>query len=330
MKNFERGALGSVAALVVVLVAAAYARPPAPVTASPKAVLTIPAVAQEIPAPGKIPPGALGALARHLPPATVSKLSNTFSSIGYDLDSVLSGDDRVPRLFLASLPTDMGEVREVKVRKALFFQTVLPLILQVNEEILAERRRLWQLRTRQRMGLGLAAVDRLWLAVMAERYGTERGDIGGLLHRIDVIPPSLALAQAAEESGWGTSRFVREGNALFGQWTFSRDGDLTPRRRDAGKKHSIRAFASLLDSARAYARNLNRHRAYAGLRKARAAMRRAGAPLDGAVLAKTLLRYSQRGRAYVASIRAIIAANRLRGLDDARLHDAKAVSEPSV
>ncbi len=225
----------------------------------------------------------------------------------------------MPRLFLASLPEDFGKIREVAERKALFFRTVLPLILQVNEEILADRRRLWNLRYRLRTGLRLEAADQLWLIVMSERYGVGEGDVDALLRRVDIIPTSLALAQAAEESGWGTSRFAREGNAIFGQWTFAGNGNLVPLRRDDGKVHEVRDFETLLDGAKAYARNLNTHRAYRNFRKLRAAMRRAGRPVEGAVLARTLLSYSERQSAYVESLLSIIAANGLSTLDDARL-----------
>jgi Bax protein len=320
MSNFERAALAAVGTLIAGLVAAVVYFPPALVTSVPRAVLDFPAAQPE---PSEmVTSSGVRALRVGMSEPTAHKLSSTFSELGYDLEAVLAGESRVPRLFLASLPADMAKVREVKVRKAIFFQTVLPLILQVNEEILAERRHLWQLRFRRSLGLRLDAIDRLRLAALADRHGVERGDIDALLLHIDIIPPSLALAQAAEESGWGTSRFVREGNALFGQWTFSNNGQLVPGRRDAGKKHGIKAFDSLLDSVRAYSRNLNSHRAYRGLRALRAAMRRAGVPIDGATLTRTLLRYSQRGPAYVASIRSIIAVNKLRALDDARLHEA--------
>ena len=250
---------------------------------------------------------------------TVRKLLDAFNSLGYDLKTVISGDGEVPRLFLASLPEDFGKIDQAEERKALFFRTVLPLILQVNEEILADRRRLWDLRYRVRTGLRLEAADRLWLIVMSERYDVGEGDIDALLRRVDIVPTSLALAQGAEESGWGTSRFAQEGNAIFGQWTFVRDGNLVPRRRDDGKTHKVRAFETLLDGAKAYAKNLNTHRAYRGFRKLRAGMRKAGQPVEGEVLARTLLSYSERGPAYVETILSIIEANGLSTLDDARL-----------
>ena len=204
-------------------------------------------------------------------------------------------------------------------RKAIFFKTVLPLILKVNEQTRADRRRLWKIRYRQATGLPVVAVDRLWLVVISERYGVKRGDINALFKRIDVVPPSLALAQAAEESGWGRSRFVQEGNAIFGQWTSSIHDALEPKSRDDGKTHGIKSFASLLHSVEAYVHNLNTHRAYREFRAARSVLRRVGAPLDGLVLATKLKRYSERGWDYVLTLRSIILGNNLSGLDDARL-----------
>ncbi len=254
---------------------------------------------------------------------TTGALSKKFKTLGYDLDRVRAGNAAVPRLFLASLPGDIRNIRETRVRKSLFFKSVLPLVLQANEEILRERRRLWSIHFQQSLDRKLGPADRLWLMVMAERYNVKRGDLDALLKRVDIIPPSLALAQAAEESGWGTSRFVREGNAVFGQWTFSDSGNLVPARRDDGKLHRIRVFSSLLDSVRAYARNLNTHGAYRGFRRQRHDLRLKGAPLDGLLLVNNLKSYSQRGEKYVETIRTLIETNNLHRLDDARLRDAK-------
>ena len=241
------------------------------------------------------------------------------SSLNYDLDAVLEGRGDVPRISLASLPSDLWRERETDKRKALFLKTVLPLVLQVNEQILEDRSRLKTLQTAGEHG-ALPALDRLWLAVMAERYGTKRGDIDAVLNRHDVVPPSLALAQAATESAWGSSRFVREGNAMFGQWTFSSAHlGLVPAGRDLGKTHRVRAFASLYESIDSYVTNLNKHRAYKEYRAMRSVMRDQGQTLDGMRLAGTLHRYSERGADYVNELRAIISSNDLRLVDGARL-----------
>ncbi|MDP7650298.1 MAG: glucosaminidase domain-containing protein [Rhodospirillales bacterium] len=328
MKLFEHGAVVLIAALIVVLVGVTVSDPPAQATSAPKASLRLSATLPIAPKRTLLDQGV--ALDRAIARATARTFSDTFDTLGYDLDSVLSGDDRVPRIFFASLPPDLGQIREVRVRKSIFFKTVLPLILQINEETLAERKRVWDLRYRMRLAQNLDAIDRLWLAGQFDHYGVAQGDMDGLLSRMDIIPPSLALAQSAEESGWGTSRFVREGNALFGQWVFSANRHMTPVRRDEGKTHRIKAFGALIDSVRAYTNNLNTHRAYTVFRRDRAAMRARGQPIDGMVLAGRLTRYSERGAGYVKTIRSIISVNRLRHLDDARLHDGKPNIEPVI
>jgi Bax protein len=252
-------------------------------------------------------------------------LHEIFQSMGYDLESLLEGADEVPRVILANLPADLGEVREVKLRKALFVRSVLPLILQVNEEILDERRRLWQVWYDRHMVERIRVEDELWLAVMADKYRTRPGDVAALLERVDIIPPSLALAQAAEESGWGTSRFTREGNAIFGQWTFDdSDSGLVPVARREEADHRVRSFDNLLESVRAYALNLNSHKAYRDFRKRRAALRADGSQVEGLKLAVGLGRYSERGEDYVKTLRAHIRANKLHLLDDVRLRDEAA------
>ena len=320
MTRFERCALGVLGVAVAGAAVAGFLTPVGQKTAIPKAALerepAQPAVEWVIQVAMESDPRSRGPEVV----ASADHLSRTFARLGYDLESVFRKDQPVPRVFLASLPRDMKEIREIKTRKALFFKSILPLVLQANEEILKDRKRLWQLRTAMRMGRQVSAVDRLWLSVIREKYRVKSRDIDELLLRVDVIPPSMALAQAAEESGWGTSRFVREGNAIFGQWTFSKsDAGIAPLKRDPGKNHRIKAFDSLQDSVRAYALNLNTNQAYAGLRALRADMRRAGSPIDGSALARTLSKYSERGMAYVNSIRSIISVNRLRQLDDARL-----------
>ncbi len=245
-------------------------------------------------------------------------LADTFERMGYHLDSIRDGMAPVPRVFLARLPDDMPSVRQVELRKTVFFKTMLPLVLMENERILADRRRLYKLRTEQRLGRTIDAVDRLWLRVMAERYETEETDFDELLKRVDIVPPSLALAQGAEESGWGTSRFAQDGNALFGQWTFKGHG-LIPEDREDGKTHKVKKFETLAHSVAAYMRNLNTHDAYKELRDMRAQGRRAGTPPTGMNLVRTLTRYSERGGEYVETITTIISANELAPLDDARL-----------
>ncbi|MBL4748519.1 MAG: glucosaminidase domain-containing protein [Magnetovibrio sp.] len=236
----------------------------------------------------------------------------------------------MPRITLASFPAELSATNESAARKAIFFKTVLPLVLQVNEQIHQDRTRLQALAVQQKSHRSLSGVDRLWLAVMAARYGTPRNNISALLSRHDVVPPSLVLAQAATESAWGTSRFVREGNAMFGEWTFSAtQSGIVPLAREVGKSHRVRAFASLRDSIDSYVTNLNKHRAYKEFRAMRRAMRKSGQTLDGMKLAGTLYRYSQRGTIYVDGLRALMTSNNLSRVDGVHL-SAEGMIEPLI
>lgn len=323
--TFEKAALALVGLLVMSLMGAAYVSPPDMATASPRAVLEMAASTM---IPNRVP---LRRDAeywdRRGPGQSSNALVNSFRRLGYDFDQVKSGSGAVPRVFLANVPADLDKVRESENRKALFIQMVLPLVLEVNEELEADRTRLLEIAARKARKEKLDAIDRLWLAVMAERYEVERDDLDGLVEKVDIAPVSLAVAQAAAESGWGTSRFVREGNALFGQWTTADGQGLTPKERGEGATHKVRTFASLSDSVRAYVHNLNTHKAYQSFRKERLAMRRKDEPLSGNRLAGELIRYSERGLDYVADLRNIMSANDLNKLDQVKLRDREAARQ---
>lgn len=253
---------------------------------------------------------------------TAIGLYSDFRSIGYRLEDVRNGSFAVPRLFVKAMPEDIGALDSVETRKQVFIKTMLPLILRVNEELRANRARIVELTGRVGEGGVLTDADRAWLDTQYERYGVARGDMETLLKRVDVIPPSLALAQAAEESGWGTSRFALEGRALFGQRTHAEGAGLVPAAYAGESRFKVKSFEALLDGVRSYARNLNTHNAYMEFRKLRADMRRTlrtNAEFNSLRLAEALTAYSERGRDYVETIKSIIRVNDLRQLDDARL-----------
>ena len=206
-----------------------------------------------------------------------------------------------------------GEL-DTATRKRRFVVLVLPLIEAENAAILADRRTVLALAQRLDGGR-LEPVERARLERIKRDYGVAVDDVALLLGRIDAVPPSLALAQAAVESGWGRSRFVREGNALFGERAWSTDLGLVPAARAADATFAVRAFDDLAGSVRAYMRNLNRHSAYVEFRAARQALRDADRPLDGARLAATLAPYSEDGQGYVRLVRAVLRANRFGALD---------------
>ena len=252
-----------------------------------------------------------------------------FGDAGYDLRRIRAGESGVPRIFVAALPEDLRSIRQPERRKRTFIKTVLPLVLRANQEVLADRRRLHGLVRRMQAGAPLSSEQQGWLAALADRYGGSADDPAELLRRVDIVPVSLALAQAAEESGWGTSRFARQGNAVFGQWTWDTEAGIVPRDRPRGRSHLVRKFPVLQQSVSAYIDNLNSNPAYAGFRKARASQRAKGGGgrdtdsdvLDGHALAGHLSAYSERGAAYVRTLRAIIGQNDLQAFDSARLSD---------
>ncbi len=237
----------------------------------------------------------------------------------YDFNSVNGENFAIPRIFVSVIPYGLAEIRETPRRKAMFFKSVLPLVLQVNEEIQVTRKRIQSYNTVIAKGGVPKATERKWLDKMIKRYKVKNDDIAALLLKVDVVPPSLALAQAAKESGWGSSRFAREANALFGQWTFEKNAGLVPNDRSEGKQHLVKKFDSLYHSVRAYAYNLNTHRAYRSLRALRADMRSSNRLLDGQVLAGGLHAYSEQGADYIRAVRSMIRVNKLRRLDNARL-----------
>ncbi len=248
-----------------------------------------------------------------------ASLLDEYQRLGYFLADIRRDDISVPRVFLSQLPKDLPTVQSVPKRKSLFIRSLLPLVLRANEEILADRARIEMLRDRIVAGQALTPTDAAWLDGLSASYGLVPRDLAGLLHRHDQVPVGLALAQGIEESGWGTSRFALHGNAVFGQWTFSKGAGLVPLEREDGARHEVKAFPTLTDSVRQYIRNLNNHRAYREFRKERAALRRNSKPIDSIALAKTMTRYSQRGAHYVGAIVGLITSNELDGLDAARL-----------
>jgi Bax protein len=252
--------------------------------------------------------------------ATVDQLESRFERHNYTLETVRADQAEVPRIVPQTVPSDLKEIQQVDRKKQVFLQMVLPLVLMVNERLTEQRDRLQELSAMINRGEAPAPTQQAWLDEMYASYKVDAGEIGALIKRVDVVPPSLALAQAAIESGWGTSRFAREGNALFGQWVWGDDAKgIVPEGRESGKTHKVRAFDTPLEAVAAYIKNLNTHRAYRKLRTMRSDLRDQGAGINGLTLAGGLEAYSEKGMAYVKLVRGIISANELRPLDRARL-----------
>ena len=242
---------------------------------------------------------------------TSARLNRLFSRLGYDLELVAAGYMSVPRVVLETLPDDLDSIESPDRRKSLFVRALLPAILQVNEEIGTNRAALMSMQERMDAGDTLHDDDiRLMTGLAASlELSIQELTPAALLRVYDIIPPSLALAQAIEESGWGTSRIAQDQNALFGQF-----GPVVHGRRN------YREYASLMDGIRSYAHNLNSHPAYARFRGLRASLRQKTEPgLSGTVLAGTLEDYCTNGTAYVQTLRTIIRANGLAALDHVHL-----------
>lgn len=220
----------------------------------------------------------------------------------------------------ASTPSipDFNQYPEGKERKVEFFRYFRPLIEQQNHSIRSMRR---QLKTwyENRDNLSWFAQSRV--ENMAEEYGLIRFDMNNdkhwktLLRRVDVVPTSLALAQAAMESAWGTSRFAREVHNYFGQWCFSKDCGMVPSNRDPGARHEVKGFDSPDEAVASYVHNLNTHHAYQSFRDIRAKLRAEDKPLTGVMLSNGLTRYSERGADYIRELRAFIKNNKLSQYD---------------
>jgi len=224
----------------------------------------------------------------------------------------------VPNIVVKDFPGDMNTL-SIDEKKAVFFRLMLPLVMRENQRILEERSYLIKLSNSG--NLGYRQLKRL--SELASKYGVEGGvsDAGVLTvlsRRIDVIPPAIVLAQAANESAWGTSRFAREANNIFGEWTYKKSQGIVPKKRGAGKKHYIRKFADIEGSLSSYMNNLNRGHAYKKFRLMRSDMRSNHDSLDALQLVTTLKRYSSRGSDYIAEIKKMILQNSLLELSKAR------------
>ena len=244
---------------------------------------------------------------------SASTIKQLFQDTGYNLKEVRK-KKLVKPVALTLLPQEIKMIEDVKKRKELFIQIVLPLILKENNNIRLDRKTLFSIINKSNN----SNLEKKWLEKKYKQYGTKLNDLSELKIRMDEVPVSLAIAQAAKETGWGTSRFAQEGNALFGQWTWSGEG-LKPKDADVDKGHKVMKFNVLQASVRAYKRNLNTHSTYKDFRKARAELRDLGKPLDGLLLSKHLHKYAETGAQYVSVLKKIIVQNKLKDFDDAKL-----------
>ncbi len=244
---------------------------------------------------------------------TTSEIDSLFKEVNYNLKDVRA-TKLIKPVDIGLLPKEIKNIGNTKKRKDMFIKIVLPLIVKENTKIRIDRKRLFTILNKN----SNTDIEKKWLEKKYKQYGVKQNDLSTLKIRMDEIPVSLAIAQAAKETGWGTSRFALKGNALFGQWTWSGEG-LKPKNAEEGKDHKVMKFNSLQLSVRAYLRNLNTHSTYKNLRKERTKLRDKNKPLDSLILSKYLDKYAETGNKYVEVLKKIIEQNNLKDFDDARL-----------
>ena len=244
---------------------------------------------------------------------SASTIEQLFKETDYNLKDVRK-TKLVKPVKLSLLPNEMKMIESTKKRKNLFIQIILPLVLEENNRIKLNRKKLFSILNKNHN----SNAEKKWLNEKFKQYGVLNKDLSTLKVRMDMVPVSLAIAQAAKETGWGTSRFALEGNALFGQWTWSGEG-IKPADADHNATHKVMKFKILKSSIRAYQRNLNTHSGYKEFRMARAALRDNRRNLDGLILATYLNKYAETGTEYVKIIKQIIKQNNLTDFDKVKL-----------
>ena len=243
---------------------------------------------------------------------SASTIKQLFLDTGYNLSDVRK-KKLVKPVSLSLLPVEIKMIENTKERKELFIQIILPLVIKENNNIKLDRIKLFGVLNKNKNTNN----EKNWLEKKFKQYGVINKDLSTLKIRLDEIPISMAIAQAAKETGWGTSRFAQEGNALFGQWTWTGEG-IKPAGAD-DSTHKVMKFKVLQASVKAYHRNLNTHSSYKEFRSARAQLRDEGKELDSSILTKYLDRYAETGKEYVKILQQIIKQNQLTDFDDARL-----------
>ena len=244
-----------------------------------------------------------------------------FKDVNYDLNKVRF-EKKVKPIYFTQFPKDLDEIQSVRLKKDTFIKIVLPLIVAENEKILDDRFKLKKITSKKMT----TDQEKQWLRQKFLEYKVKKGSVEELRNRMDIIPTSIALAQAAKESGWGTSRFALEGNAIFGQWTWNGRG-IEPLLKDKSKNHKILRFPILRASVKAYKNNLNTHKSYSKFREKRKKLREANKKVDGLELIKTLSNYAETGSEYTKILAQIIVQNRLMDFEPVRLSNSVQKSE---
>ena len=236
-----------------------------------------------------------------------------FEDVEYDLKTVRY-QKRVKPIYFTQFPKDLDEIKDTKLKKETFIKIVLPLVVAENDKILNDKIKLKKIISKKMT----TDKEKSWLRLKLREYKVKNSDISELNKRMDIIPVSIALAQAAKESGWGTSRFALEGNAIFGQWTWTGQG-IEPLNKGKNENHKILRFPILRASVKAYKNNLNTHKGYSEFREKRHNIRKRNKTIKGLDLTDTLDRYAQTGKEYTDILEQIIKQNDLSDFETVQL-----------
>ena len=245
---------------------------------------------------------------------------NLFEDLEYDLDKVRD-EKQVKPIYFTRLPRDLDQIKTIKAKKETFLQIVLPLVVAENEKIETDRNYLLKVIRDNDSSEKLQ-----WLKRKFKEYKVKDGDINELIEKVDIVPTSIALAQAAKESGWGTSRFALEGNAIFGQWTWDGVG-IEPLDKSDDQGHKILKFPILRASVKAYITNLNTHPSYKNFREKRLMLRQSNKALSGIDLIHELENYAETGKEYTRILEQIIEQNDLQEFESVVIDDLKSSNQ---
>jgi len=247
---------------------------------------------------------------------TTVDLKIIFTKYAYTIESVRE-NKLVPDISINKFPKDFTSIKSTNDKKSLFIKSLLPLIIKENNQILLTNNRIKKIH--QSTIKYITKDNALWLKKQFKKYKVSSHDINDLLIKVDTIPVSIALAQAAIESGWGTSRFVTEGNALFGQWSWFKGSGIVPKDRDSKETYEIKSFESLRQSVAAYMKNLNSNDNYSEFRIVRGNYRENSNVINSIELLKYLSSYAENSE-YSKILEKIIMKNNLQEFDEAKIY----------
>lgn len=246
------------------------------------------------------------------PLKSASDSDRATSRVSQTVVAALPPIELAPPRRMQELP-EFAAIRDIPTRKTEFFHFLMPAIQEQNDLILQQRAQVERLQAVYANGGKLTVRETRWLNELAAHYRVETNNrnekFATLLRRVDIIPDTLVLIQAANESGWGTSRFAKEAYNFFGEWCWSPGCGIVPNSRPEGQIYEVRQFDHVTLSVRSYIRNLNTHHAYQDLRQIRAELRQSGVGVTAQPLTYGLMAYSERGEEYIEELNQMIRVN---------------------